>query len=131
MITAYALLLARCGLSQPDAAAFHGVRLDTVKSWSAGRNPVPAGVTLNLRTLYTQIERGARRALGEIARHRADVIEIGLAADDHEARSLGLPCVGAHAAMLGIVVAGCGGKVRIVPRGSTVATAVATDAHGV
>jgi hypothetical protein len=57
------------------------------------------------------------------------MIEIGLAADDHEAQALGWPCVGAQEAMLGLVVARCRRPVRIVPRGSTVATAAATDAH--
>jgi hypothetical protein len=129
-VTLYALLLDRCGLSHREAAALSGVRLDTIKSWSSGRNRAPAGVLAELRTLYAQIERAAVEALGEIERHpEAEMIEIGLAADDHEAQALGWPCVGAQEAMLGLVVARCRRPVRIVPRGSTVATAAATDAH--
>ena len=67
--------------------------------------------------------------LAEIAQLAGDAppdrIEIGLAADDAEARQIGWPCVGAQAAMLGIVAAHV--DVVIVPRGSTPATAAAAD----
>lgn len=53
-MTLYAAALRRLGLSQAEAAAYHGVRLDTVKSWSAGRNRVPAGAWAELRRLYNQ-----------------------------------------------------------------------------
>jgi len=49
MKTIYAACLMRLGLSQPAAARLHGVRLDTVKSWSAGRNRPPDGVWDDLR----------------------------------------------------------------------------------
>ena len=51
MITAYDLLRRRCGLSHQEAAAFHGVRPDTVASWCAGRNKANAGVIRELRAL--------------------------------------------------------------------------------
>lgn len=47
--TLYSACLSRLGLSQAGAAALHGVRLDTVKSWSAGRNRVPDGAWADLR----------------------------------------------------------------------------------
>jgi len=115
--TAYALLLDRCGLSQREAAAIHGVRLDTVKSWSAGRNPTPAGAVEELRALYARIERAAGEALALIEGAPPEgEVELGLAGDDHEAQSLGWPCVGAHAAVLGLVAARARRPVRIVPR---------------
>ena len=49
MKTLYAACLARLGLSLAEAAALHGVRLDTVKSWSSGRNRAPDGVWADLR----------------------------------------------------------------------------------
>ena len=55
MKTLYAACLSRLGLSQAAAAALHGVRLDTVKSWSAGRNPVPDGAWDDLRSLEGEI----------------------------------------------------------------------------
>ena len=49
MKTLYAACLSRLGLSQAEAAALHCVRLDTVKSWSSGRNRVPQGAWDDLR----------------------------------------------------------------------------------
>lgn len=61
MKTLYAACLARLGLSQAEAAAIHTnrdgqpVRLDTVKSWCAGRNPVPPNAWADLRRLEAEI----------------------------------------------------------------------------
>lgn len=129
-MTAFALLIARCGFSHREAADFLSVRLDTVKSWSAGRNRAPAGAIADLRALHAKIERAASEALAVIAEQKPEEIELGIVADDHEAQGLGWPCVGAHAAVLGLVVARAGIPVRIVPRGSTPATAAAAEAHG-
>ena len=49
MKTLYAACLSRLGLSLAEAASLHGVRLDTVKSWSSGRNRVPDGAWSDLR----------------------------------------------------------------------------------
>lgn len=130
-MTPYDLLRRRCGLSQPEAADFHKVRLDTVKSWCAGRNRANDGVMAELRRLHEQIERVATEALAVIAAApEAEEIELGYATDDHEARTLGWPCGGAQAASLGLVIARCDRPIRLVPRGSTLATAAASDAHG-
>lgn len=134
MTTAYALLLDRCGLSHREAALFvHQVRPDTVKAWAAGRNRVPAGAIAELRALYARIEAAAVQALDQIEAMAADGapdrIELGLACDDAEAQALGWPCVGAQAAMLGLVVACMAGDAMIVPRGATVPGAAAADAH--
>lgn len=133
MKTTFSLLCDRCGLSQQTAADLLNVRLDTVKSWSNGRNGCPPGVIEQLRALYAIIERSAAEALKQIKRikPKPDEIEIGIASDDHEARQppIGLPCVGAHAAVLGLVAAKSPVPVMIVPRGSTVATAAAIEVH--
>jgi hypothetical protein len=132
MPTTYALLADRCGLSHREAAALHGVRLDTVKSWSAGRNRVPEGVVSELRKLYAAIERAAGEAVQiiESKAPRNAPIELGYCADDHEAQSLGWPCVGTHAALLGLIAARVAHQIIMLPRGSTPATAKAADAHG-
>lgn len=132
MSTTFTLLCGRCGLSQREAAELLGVRLDTVKSWAIGRNPTPPGVIDELRGLYARITRAANEALKALAeaKAKADKIEIGLASDNHEARSLGWPCVGAHAAVLGIIAAKSTLPVKIIPRGSSPETAAAADAHG-
>jgi hypothetical protein len=130
-MTPYRLLLSRVGLSQADAAALHSVRLDTVKSWCTGRNPVPAGVITDLRALYAFQRRSADEAVALAAKAPAGAeIELGYAVDDTEAQSLGWPCAAAQHASLGMVVARLDRPVRLVPRGSTLATAAAADAHG-
>ncbi len=76
--------------------------------------------------------------LAEIARQvdamgsPPESIELGIASDDHEARTIGWPCVGAQRASIALVVARGtphGLRFHVVPRGSTVATAAAADAH--
>ena len=137
--TVFTLLVQICGLSLGEAATFLGVRLDTVKSWSAGRNPTPGGALGELAALAERIEDAADAALDEIARLAAEhgapeTIELGIAVDDHEAQSLGWPCVGAHRAVLARVVAAGtadGQRFAVVPRGSTPVTAAAADAREV
>lgn len=139
MTTAFALLCQVCGLSQREAAELLEVRLDTVKSWSAGRNRAPGRVLSELARLAAAIERAADEAMkaaadaAEKIGAEAETIELGLASDDAEARTLGWPCVGAHRAVLGRIAARLiadGRAVMIVPRGSTVASSAAADAHG-
>jgi hypothetical protein len=131
MVTLYDLLRQRCGLSQQEAADLHAASLDSVKSWCSGRRTAPESAIEELRSLYARIERAAAEGVRTIRRHRgASVVELGLASDDHEAQTLGWPCVGAHAAVLGIVAARSPRPILIVPRGSTAATAKAADAHG-
>ena len=128
-MTAFAMIAQRCGLSLREAADFLDVRLDTVKSWSSGRNPAAAGAIAELRALYAQIERAAGEGLAQIAKMKPETAELGLAKSDAEAKRLGFPCIGAHGAALGIIAAKAGIPVSIVPRGSSVASAAAADVH--
>jgi len=130
-MTPFAVLCALAGLSHREAGDFLGVRPDTVKSWSAGRNRTAPGAIVELRTLVARQERAAAEAVAQIAKsHGApDEIEIGYPADDHEARSLGWPCVGAWAAMAARVLATADAPIKLVPRGSTPGTAAAAGAH--
>lgn len=129
-MTPAALLIDRCGLSQREAADFLRVRRDTIAAWCTGKYPPRASVLDELRELYRKIERTAKETLIMIDAAPADAeIELGFAADDAEAHDLGWPCTGAQRAMLGIVVARQCRAVRLVPRGTTVATAAAIEAH--
>ncbi|MFN7305714.1 MAG: hypothetical protein ACK5TQ_03935 [Acetobacteraceae bacterium] len=129
-MTPYRLLLSRVGLSQADAATLHQVRLDTIKSWCAGRARAPVGVIAELRTLYKRQKTAAAEALQMVAeRPEVSQIELGYAVDDHEAEGMGWPCAAAQWATLGMVVAACDRSVSLVPRGTTVATAAAADQH--
>ena len=132
-MTPFALLSQACGLSHREAAEFLGVRLDTVKSWSSGRNRAPASVLDDLRHLWAEIDFASDRAAALIGEQAAglpigETIEIGYPADDHEARDLGLPCVGAWRAMCARVVARIRNPIKLLPRGSTPALAAAADA---
>lgn len=132
MTTPFALLLQISGLSQREAADFLCVRLDTVKSWSAGRNPCPDGAIADMRALIAKQARGAEEMLAQIKKmagdHGApDVIELGEPLEDLDAQDLGWPNVGAWRGMAARVIAGApsGLVFNIVRRGSTPATAAA------
>lgn len=121
-MTPFSLLLDRCGLSHREAADFLSVRPDTVKSWSAGRNPAPAGAIAELRALYARIEQAAAEQLRLIAdldrKHgEADIIEMNLAPDNRAARRRGWPCVGAQAAAYGLVIARSSRRFRLTGGG--------------
>jgi hypothetical protein len=130
-MTPYLLLMQACGLSQREAAELRNVRVDTVKSWCTGRNNAPQAAVDQLRDLYGRLVETAGNAVEAIEAMAGDSpVEIGYPADDHEARALGMPCVGAWRAMAAMVVAEMHCPVRLVPRGSTPSTAAAMDAAG-
>ena len=104
--TAYKLLMQRCGLSQSEAAEFHEVGIDTVKSWCVDRNPAPAAALAELRQLHLGISLAATRlAEKAVKRLRGGSVELGVVDDDRAALALGFPCVGAHEAALGLALA--------------------------
>lgn len=130
-MTPFALLTTLAGLSQREAALVLDVSLDQAKKWSSGARAAPPGVIAELRTLIAQQARAASEALAQIERLAADAgapeaIELGAPADDDEARSLGWPCVGAWAGMSARVIAASPVPVRLVARGSTLASAAAS-----
>ena len=130
-MTPFKLLMDLCGLSIREAADYLGVRLDTAKSWSADRRTCPESVLDDLRTLASRQATAAEQALAVLASHSTapDEIELGYPVDDHEAKTLGWPCIGAWKGMAARFVAGSPVRVIMVPRGSTVATAAAIDAR--
>lgn len=126
------LLIDICGLSQREAAEFLSVHIDTVKSWYRARpNTARAGVIDELRALHAAQRRAAAnmiRAIRAAERENGPLgkYEVGLAADDAEARSRGWPCVGAMRQAIGLAAARLGSvRIVIVPRGTTPATALA------
>jgi hypothetical protein len=130
-VNTFTALCKVCGLSVGEAAAFLGASENTVLSWRRGRRGYPPGVIAELRTLYRSLDHAAGQTIARVLAmpDPPDEIRLGIAADDHEARSLGLPCVGAHEALLGMIAARLDRRVVIVPRGSDPATAAAIDAR--
>lgn len=59
--------LGLCGLSIREAADYLDVSMDTVKHWSAGRRPVPAGVWEMLADLFERIQDAADFAADHMA----------------------------------------------------------------
>lgn len=134
MNATFALIRERCGLSLAEAADFLDVSADSIRSWSSGRRSAPQGAIDEMRALYRAIEDAAAKNLIVIGDLLADNeppgrIELGLAKSNAEAKRLGLPCIGAHAAMLGLVAARLALPVSVVPRESTMASATAAKAH--
>lgn len=130
----FKLFLQSSGLSQREAAAFLNVRPDSVNSWSSGRRTAPDGVLYQLSELIDLQGRMVDAALDVIEQHPdAEEIEIGYCADDHEAQSLGLPFKSCHDAVIRRIVEAldeeCREDIVLVPRGSTVSSAAAVDAH--
>lgn len=66
-MTAFKSALSVCGLSQQEAADLFDVRLDTVKSWCAGRNNPPGAVWQMLAGLFEQIQDAADGAAEHMA----------------------------------------------------------------
>lgn len=128
------LAMAACGLSQREAAALLDVRLDTVGKAMIGRGRVPPGWLAELRALHQRQSHAAEQAY-QLWRDAGEPreIELGIASDDYEAQQppLGWPCVGAQMAVMRLLWERLPADVRLilVPRGSTIATAAAVDAH--
>lgn len=130
MTTLYSILLSVSGLSQREAADFHATRLDTLKNWCRGKARAPDGAVAELKSLIRQQRRAADELVGMMKAAKGE-IELGLAADDYEARQppLGWPCVSAQAQAIGMAVAMTDRPVVIAPRGTTPGTAAAAGAH--
>lgn len=132
-MTPFSVLAALAGLTLHEAGALCGVRHDSARQWATGRRAAPPGALDDLRVLIARQELATEEAVAQISRlaksHGGpDEIEIGYPADDHEAQSLGWPCVGAWAAMAARVIAAAPVPIVLVPRGSMPPTAAATDA---
>lgn len=100
--------LRRLGLSQAEVASLHGVALDTVRSWSAGRNRVPQRAWDDLRAYAAEIT-AARDEL--LAQWRA----AGEPPIDIDAAEAGGPAL---MAAVEIILASTG-PVRLGPSGAT------------
>lgn len=131
-MTLFSSLLKMAGLSIGEASNYFETRPDTMKSWSAGRNPVPDGILDKLHTLMERQEAAASAAFDVwMEQGQPDELEIGIASDNYEAQQLGWPCVGAQMATIARLWEMVHGDavIKLVPRGSTVPTAIAIEAH--
>jgi hypothetical protein len=128
--TAFALLCDRCGLTLTEAARYLETDEETVLGWSSGNLACSDHIIAQLRLLYRQISATAEQAMRRFASFTQNQgspaeVEVGLVADDATAQRLGLPCIGAHRAALGMVIARSHGTrfVLLAPEGSGEASA--------
>lgn len=142
-MTPFAALQALCGLSNREAAEFLGTKETYVEKLRRGARGARAGgdYLSQLQALWTEIDQAAVDAAEAItatgALEAASEIEIGYPADDFEAQALGLPCVGAWRQMAARLIDELmmidanfdPARIILVPRGSTLASAAAADAH--
>jgi len=110
MTTPFALLCERCGLTLAEAARYLEADPETVRGWWSGGTSCPDQVIGQMRLLYRQISVNAEQAMRQFVEFNQTQgspaeVEIGVAPDDATAQRLGLPCIGAHRAMLGMVIA--------------------------
>lgn len=108
--TIFALLCERCGLSTDEAARYLEADSASIRAWSSGERPCADAVIAQLRLLYRQISATAEQAMRHFVNFSQGQgapaeVEISLAASDAAAQRLGLPCIGAHRAVLGMVAA--------------------------
>ena len=95
-MTLFSASLKLVGLSHGEAAEFFGVRLDTVKSWSVGRNQVPQGVWDQLRELYEDQVVAVEEVMDLLRQKQPDEVALNEAG----ARAAEWPSKGAHMAVL-------------------------------
>ena len=124
----------------PEAARQVGKAMRTIRQVSTGfqdemrhaiEDSVEADAAKEAGVAYTPASRpGVQR--DEDRPDEGGPTDLTAASDDAEAQTLGWPCAGTHRAVLGLMVArgmADGHRFKIVPRGSTVATAGAADIH--
>lgn len=127
-MTTFSALEALAGLSHQEAADYLSVRIDTVQSWASGRRRCPQGAIERLIDLIRDQESTAAETMAKIAADGAvaeEWFDLVCPSDDHRARVLGWPSVGAWAAMTARIIAGSPRNVRIVTRESKPTTACA------
>lgn len=107
MTTLYKSLLDLTGMPQRDAAAFHEVSIDTIKSWSSNRNRPPAFQILKIQTLISTIEKAAD-FVGKTIINRANFqpVTLSYCTDDEQAVNLGIgmPFKSCHDRYLSLVI---------------------------
>ena len=120
MASVYDLLREACGLSQQEAADFHDVRLDSIKSWCSDRRPAPIKVVAELQELVRNIDTAGREFASKFRpEYRENAFVIGLPRDDEDAKASGFPTKAAHLRAIAIAISHLpdGAPIRFLDRG--------------
>jgi hypothetical protein len=127
--SAFGLALQAAGLTGEDAAELLGVTLDAVKSWSSGRREAPAEAWEKLRDWWEWASKARLAMVAKAAKTPPGWIEIGMPTDLAEAQGVGFLAMEMNARQIGLLALEVKASIRVVPRGSTIATAAAADQH--
>jgi hypothetical protein len=136
MTTNFSRLRKLVGLSSSEVAQYFEVSLDTVKSWSSGRNNAPEWALDDLRLLWIDLERRAEMVVQQLYEAikaqgaPPSTIEFGAPATDREAREeLDLPFASVFDTFIAIVMTRTDIPVVVVPRESTPLNRSAVEAR--
>jgi len=133
-MTPFSALCGLAGLSLREASEFLHVPRNTINSWTTGRRSTPPGALDELQKLIHKQRSSAEDIILQIhdlaeSNDTPAEIEIGFPANEHEAKALGWPSVGAWAAMAARVIASSQHRICLVPREPILAPATASDAR--
>lgn len=115
------VMLARCGLSQTDAADFVGKDARMVRRWISGELPMPVALWQLLVNLCAQQDRAANVEIEKLkARSRKSDNQpiqslMMVVRTQDEARWRGWPCVGAHVAVVRRIIEWAPEHITILP----------------
>jgi hypothetical protein len=138
MVNRFNTLLAASGLTQSEAADWFDTNKAQIVDWARGKSRVPDRVVNQIADLAERILGRADTLADQIQKLVNEhglpkEIEIAISTDDHEAALNGLPTVSTERVCIGWALAQLAAetraRVKIVPRGSTVATAAAERAR--
>lgn len=134
-MTPFSAYIAASGLSYAEAGAILGATKETVRDWARGKSRTPADALAWAHELVGAMLSKAD-TLADVYEQLAEqhgpppVIEIAGSTDDYEAQSNGFVNLNHERATIGLAVAQLPlGTVKLVPRGSTLATAAAEAQH--
>lgn len=116
-MTPFKLICEQCGLNQREAAEFLKVSPSAVDKMARGVRNTPEGVIAELRELYRRQRRAADEALDlfdeKEAEHIPAALELTVGPNDADSQSRGWPCVGAEAAVAGMIAAAVDATIKI------------------
>jgi hypothetical protein len=105
MASVYDLLRVACGLSQQEAADFHEVRLDSIKSWCSDRRRAPVLVVAQLQVLMRNIERAGEEFAAKLKPDYAkNACIIGMPQTEKDAKACGFPSLAAQMRAIAIAI---------------------------
>ena len=99
-MTLFGALREAAGLSLQEAADFHGVRLDTIKSWTSGRRRAPPDAINKFRALLASQEVESLKLAPEVSNLSAEALAAMLTSDTTADAAIGWPSASVYNTIL-------------------------------